>query len=292
MDSIIGHTTVRSQLASLFKGGRFPHALLLHGPSGIGKRLVATHAAYRLICGPAQADAADMFGPAEPDPFAYNAQAPQAFQLAAGSCPDFHILEREDDKKSIGIKQVQDLLEVLRRSADTARVTIVDALEELTPEAANALLKSLEEPRPGIYFLLVCHQLGKVLPTIRSRCRMVRLTPLSADETKQVIAAHKGDASLAAIAHGRPGSVLGAEAEARQKLADKLTAWSRGEGPQPAPNTGGLLDALLAHLANQPQTLATAQAYTGIHQLTIKQKTYNLPATTVAEQALRLFTAA
>lgn len=166
----VGHAPVKAMLAAYVQSGRWPHALLLHGPRGMGKRLLANQWAYRLLCGP------DMLGEA----LLPNTQSPVFAQLVAGSCPDLHVLAVPDKKASIGIGEVRHLLEMLRRSADDLRVVIVDAVEDLTNEAANTLLKALEEPRPGIAFVLVSHQLSLVLPTLRSRCRLLRcgvLTP-------------------------------------------------------------------------------------------------------------------
>lgn len=166
----VGHAPMKAMLAAYLASGRWPHALLLHGPKGMGKRVLANQWAFRLLCGPTMLD--EVLLP--------NTQSAVFAQLEAGSCPDLHVLAVPEKKASIGIGDVRHLLEVLRRSADGLRVVIVDAVEDLTPEAANTLLKALEEPRPGIAFVLVSHQLSQVLPTLRSRCRLVRcgvLTP-------------------------------------------------------------------------------------------------------------------
>lgn len=289
---LVGHAQAQTQIGALLSEGRFPHALLLHGPKGIGKRLLATHLAYRLICGAGEGAEADMFGPAKPaSPLSHNAAAPQAAQLEAGSCPDFHILKPEK-AKSILIAQVREMLSVLQRSADGARVVLIDALDDLTDEAANTLLKTLEEPRPNIYFLIVCHQLSGVLPTIRSRCRLMRLQPLSLDETRTVLNAEGGDTSLAPLAHGCPGAMLGERAAAMAKLSDQLGTWLREGGPPPTftPGSQGLVpEALLALLAAQPgATLAAARRYAALQDLKAKAADMNLPAAIVAEAALNI----
>lgn len=165
------------QLHQLITQGTCPHAILLHGPQGVGKEVLAHHLTLRLICGPAPTEA-DMFGASAPTtPLAPNTTSPQYHQLLAGSCPDFYYVSIPDKKKSIGIDQIRELLHSLKRSADTSRVVLITPFEAVTPEAANALLKVLEEPRPGIYFILVTHRLSTVLPTIRSRCRLFRQLP-------------------------------------------------------------------------------------------------------------------
>ncbi|MBI1309547.1 MAG: AAA family ATPase [Proteobacteria bacterium] len=272
---LFGHAPAQQNLANLLENNRFPHALLFHGPRGIGKRLLAEHLAHRLIIGK------DYDFPLNPNPESRIPSSVLAAQIAAGSCPDYHILTAEDGKKSISIKQVRELLEVLQRSADTARTLIVDALEDLTPEAANTLLKTLEEPRPGIYFMLISHQLSAVLPTIRSRCRLLPLQPLTTPQVEQVLVSQHQNPSLAPLAHGAPGLLLGEGAEARRKLLEALAQ------NQSIPlNTQGLLPTLLQYLADQPANLATAQTYARIAQLLAKQQQINLPQALVNEAAL------
>ncbi len=294
---LIGHHSTQSQLAQLLASGRFPHAVLLHGPQGIGKRKLAELLTTRLICGPAveaepEPDSFDMFGETQnakretqnaagQGPLAFNTSAPAYHQMLADSCPDYHILQPDEGKKSIGIKQVQSLLEVLLRSADTARTVIVDSLEALTPEAANTLLKTLEEPRPGIFFVLLAHQLTAVLPTIRSRCRLVPMQPLSLAETTTVLEELKEDASLAPIANGAPGSVMGKEAKAR---AEALLALKNGT--KPATSTPAFVSTLMQHMATQTPTLGQAETYFKLAALQRDAADKNLPAALTAESAL------
>lgn len=285
---LIGHQSALAQLAALLTSGRFPHALLIHGPQGIGKRTLANQLATRLICGPAVQEPS-LLGPQPDSPatdiLAPDTTAPVWHQLQANSCPDYHVLTPEYGKKSIGIKQVQSLLEVLLRTADTARTVIVDSLEDLTPEAANTLLKTLEEPRPGIYFILVAHQLSATLPTIRSRCRLLKLAPLNLMETQQVLAGQGADTSLAALANGCPGSVLGPAAKARQAVLEALQS---GQTP---PNNPELINTLLTYLSQQPPTLAMAETYFKLAALRRDQADKNLPASLTNEAALRLISA-
>lgn len=280
---LLGHAHAQSQLANLLESQRFPHALLLHGPRGIGKSLLAEHLAWRLICGKKDNET-NMFGEGEGAPLAWNDESPLAAQLAAGSCPDYHYLTTEEGKKSISIKQVRELLEVLLRSADTARTIIIDALEDLTPEASNTLLKTLEEPRPGIYFILISHQLSAVLPTIRSRTRLLRLHPLSTSEVTEILVKNGAEPGLATLAAGSPGSVLGQGAAAREKLVNMLK-----NNHIPPANSEGLLSALLHHTAAQKPSLNTAETYFALKHLQEKQQEINLPHTTVNEAALHLF---
>lgn len=285
---LIGHQLAQSQLAQLLSSGRFPHALLFHGPQGIGKRLLAEVLATRLICGPAAPAEVDMFGApvaaTGQGPLAFDETAPAYFQLQADSCPDYHVLQPDEGKKSIGIKQVQSLLEVLLRSADTARTVIVDSLEDLTPEAANTLLKTLEEPRPGIYFILIAHQLSATLPTIRSRCRLLKLAALSDDETREVLKNIGEDTTLAAVAAGAPGSVIGAGAKAR---AEALLALKNGQ--KPALATPSFISTLLQHIATTQPSLQQAETYFKLAGIQRDQADKNLPAALTAEVALKKY---
>jgi DNA polymerase III delta' subunit len=272
----IGHSAAQTQLAQMLAGGKMPHALLLHGPQGIGKRTLANFLAARLICGGA--------GGLSP-----NQNSPQWHQLQAGSCPDFYPLTPESGKKSISIKQVQTLLENLQRSAETARVVILDALDDLTPEATNTLLKSLEEPRPGIFFLLLSHQLSRVLPTIRSRCRLLALTPLSAPATEQILAQNGLSASEITAwlphLHGAPGLAL---------LPDAAPPLAPSELLSPAAlNQPQLLAQLQQHLAGQgAPTYQQVQAYFTLLRHQHNQAEFNLPSNLVNAVAQQVTSAA
>lgn len=273
---LIGHSTLQAQLAGMLAAGTLPHAVLLHGPQGIGKRVLAGKLAYRLLCGGKDLEC--------------DTASPVYHQLAAGSCPDFHTLEPEKDKKSIGIKQVRGLLGELVRSSEHQRVVLVDALEQLTDEAANALLKTLEEPRPNLTFVLVCHQLSATLPTIRSRCRLVRVSPLTEAETRAVLRAQGGDDDLAPMAHGCPGAVMGDAAKVLRETMVLLRPMLAGQSTK-APNVAQaphVPQALLALLAEQRGNARYAKAYAGIHALQQRAAAINLPATLVADAAVAL----
>ncbi|PIZ31561.1 MAG: hypothetical protein COY40_01740, partial [Alphaproteobacteria bacterium CG_4_10_14_0_8_um_filter_53_9] len=161
-----GAPAAKDILENLLQSGKMPHALMLTGPQGIGKAALATQLAWRLICGEGNAG-----------PLSSDETASAWHQLQAGSCPDFHVLQVPEKRKSIGVEDVRQLLSTLHRTADTQRVIVVNTADALTPESANTLLKTLEEPRPGITFILVVHSLAGILPTLRSRCRLVRMAP-------------------------------------------------------------------------------------------------------------------
>ncbi len=289
--SLIGHHSAQAQLAKLLESGRFPHAILLHGPQGIGKRVLAENLALRLICGPAEAASTevDMFGAPvnaapEQGPLAFNQSSPVWAQIQAESCPDYYVLQPDDGKKSIGIKQVQTLLENLLRTADTARTVTVDSLEDLTTEAANTLLKTLEEPRPGIFFILIAHQLSATLPTIRSRCRLMPLLPLSTEETREVLKEQGADVSLTTVASGCPGTVIGNAAKAR---AEALIALQSGQKPSLA--TPNYISILMQHLAQHQTSLPHAEAYFKLAALQRDAADKNITPALVNETAQTIY---
>ncbi len=135
------------------------HAYLLHGPAGIGKRALAERLMARLLCqSPAGLDACG--------------QCKSCLLLAAGSHPDNYILEPEEADKPIKVDQVRDLVSFVVQTAQLGgrKVVLVEPVEAMNINAANALLKSLEEPSGNTVLLLVSHQSSRLLPTIRSRC--------------------------------------------------------------------------------------------------------------------------
>ena len=135
------------------------HAYLLHGPAGIGKRALAERLMARLLCqrpvGPAACG-----------------QCKSCHLLAAGSHPDNYILQPEEVDKAIKVDQVRDLVNFVVQTAQLAgrKAVLVEPAEAMNLNAANALLKSLEEPSGDTVLLLISHQPSRLLPTVRSRC--------------------------------------------------------------------------------------------------------------------------
>lgn len=140
---------------------QMPHALMLAGPSGIGKRHLAQALAQRVLClTPASGTACGKCRMCE--------------LLKAGSHPDFMRLEPEEPGKAIKIDEVRALTQALGQTAQQGgyKVVIVDPAEAMNVNAANALLKSLEEPAANTLLILISHSPSIVMPTIRSRCQM------------------------------------------------------------------------------------------------------------------------
>lgn len=227
--------------------GRLHHAWLLAGPEGRGKASFAYRAARRLLG--AQADPAR--GPLGSDPF-----DPVNRLISAQSHPDLLVLERLADggkqKKSISVDQARDLPEFFSKSPSQAhrRVAIVDAADDLNVNAANALLKILEEPPADGVLFLISHSPGRLLPTIRSRCRRLSFAPWPEAELEALVSRRTGEGgdvarAAAAMAGGSPGQAL-ALASAESLEADRLArAWV----------DGGLTD--------RAETLALADGFRG-----------------------------
>lgn len=176
---LVGHDEQVAVLRAAADSGRLHHAWLLTGPEGIGKASFALAAATRLL--------AEAAGPPVSLPGLETPEThPVANYIRAGSHPDLRILTRltkersEDLARSISIDQVRSLQSLFATtpSLSSRRIVIIDAIDDLERPAANALLKSLEEPPAGTLFFLVSHAPGRLLPTIRSRCRQLRFAPL------------------------------------------------------------------------------------------------------------------
>ena len=214
MTRLLGNAAARSAFIEAASGEAMHHAWLFAGPSGVGKAGFARIAAARLL-----AHAADASVALTDDPLP--AQNRTAALIAAGSHPDYRELRRlpkDADKpdgevaRSIRIEQVRSLqaLFATKPSLSPRRVVVIDAIDDLERPAANALLKNLEEPPAGTLFLLVSHAPGRLLPTIRSRCRVLRFAPLEPAEMAQALRdamPDADDAERAALAAGAGGSV-------------------------------------------------------------------------------------
>ena len=179
------------------------HAWLLAGPRGIGKAMFADWAARRLLD-------------------AENPESQGGHLLAAGSHPDFRRLERLTNEKTgnlarnITIDQVRSLRAMFATatSLGARRVVLIDSIDDMERGAANAILKNLEEPPANTVFLLVSHAPGRLLPTIRSRCRTLMFRPLSDADMRRVLDDFDPDERDALIggAQGSPAAALASAA--------------------------------------------------------------------------------
>lgn len=215
MAGLVGHSDAERAVLDAWGSGKMHHAWLLTGPQGVGKATLAYRMARFLLANPAPK-------PGTRDSLDVAADHPVAKLVHAGSHPDLFVLRRPWDDKAkkhktgIPVDAVRKVGGFFSTHASYGgwRVVIVDAADDMDGPAANALLKVLEEPPSRAVLILVSHSPGRILPTIRSRCRKLSLTALSADEIAQVLAANgfdlkaKDAAAVAALSEGSAGEAL------------------------------------------------------------------------------------
>lgn len=182
---LYGHHDTEQHLLDLYNSGRFPHALLVSGARGIGKATFAYRLA-RFLLTPQEA-AGGLFGDALPPETLRVGPEKETFKrIAAGSHSDLLALEG-DDIKIDQVRAVPAFLSMTPAESEW-RVVIIDSADAMNRNAANALLKTLEEPPARAVLILISHNPGALLPTIRSRCRSVRLMPLHEKHFSTIIA--------------------------------------------------------------------------------------------------------
>lgn len=210
---LFGHATAAATLAQAARSGRLHHAWIVAGPKGVGKATLAWRFARALLAHGAAAC---------PDDLAVAAEHPVQRQIAALSHPDLLLVRRPWDverkrfRVELPVEEVRRLHGFFARhsSYGGARVAIVDAADDMSRSAQNALLKILEEPPSGALLLLVAHVPGALLPTTRSRCRLLTLRPLDAAAMTQAVTALAPQTVpaerelLSALAEGAPGRAI------------------------------------------------------------------------------------
>ena len=230
-----GHGDAEQALLDAYRGGRLPHAWLLGGPAGIGKATLAYRMARFVLAHPDPA----VLAVQEATSLHLDPEHPVARRVAAQAQGDLLVLVRTINEKTGKLRQdiqVDDVRRTVSFFGSTAgeggwRVALVDSVDELNDEGANALLKVLEEPPRRALLLLVSHSAHRVLPTIRSRCRMLALRPLSQDDVARAAAAATGakadDANVkaaAAIAEGSVGRALALLDSDALELRERINA--------------------------------------------------------------------
>ena len=193
---LFGQTAAEASFLVAFNTNRLHHGWLIHGPRGIGKATLAWSIARFLLATPT-APVGGLFGNDLPIPERLNIAPdhPVVQRIRAGSEPGLFILRRPYDEKSKRLKQqitvdeVRKLKNFFALSATDGgrRVVIVDAADDMNTNAANAILKVLEEPPERCCLLLISHQPAGLLPTLRSRCCDLRLQPLSPEQMTQAL---------------------------------------------------------------------------------------------------------
>ena len=186
---LVGHEHAEAAVFQAWQAGRLPHAILIGGPQGIGKATLAYRIARFVFSHPVP----DASGGAQD--LTVSPEHPVSRQVAAQSHPYLLVLRRlvnPDSGKLYTEIRVGDVRRIVSFFGSTPalggyRVCIVDSAEEMNREGANALLKLLEEPPAKSLFLIVSHVPGRIIPTIRSRCRQLRLKPLSTEDVARAV---------------------------------------------------------------------------------------------------------
>ena len=235
---IVGQDRAVERFANAWASRKLHHAWLLAGPKGVGKASFAHKAARRVL--------AEAAGPPFDLPGIESADDHRIVKLIeAGSHPDMRWLERLTDektdklKRNISVDQVRGLAELFELSPAMSdwRVAVIDSVDDLEASGANALLKMLEEPPPNSLFFLVSHAPGRLLPTIRSRCRRLDFQKLDDDAMTSILSERTPDLSAAerkriiAMSFGSAGRALAFAELGLAKLEDTALAILRQGDP-------------------------------------------------------------
>lgn len=220
-----GHKAAETILLEAWKSKRFPHAWLVTGPQGVGKATLAFRFARFMLSGEEATGQSGLFGEESPDlsvDLNISEDHPVFRRISSEGHADLTTIQRTinpDTKKlrrDIVVADVRAAGRSLRLTPGEAgwRIIIVDSADEMNPSAANAILKMLEEPPARTAFFLLSHAPGRLLPTIRSRCRRLRLETLDSDTMATLLTRYLPDLSeddrvvLAALGEGSIGAAL------------------------------------------------------------------------------------
>jgi len=213
---LLGHENAELELRRLLEAGRLPHAVLLSGPRGIGKATLAFRLARFLLA--ASNNVAEMVGGAGEGRLWVNPDSGAFRRVASGGHADLLTVERAYDPRRRRLRSeivVEDTRAIagffrLTSAEEGWRIVIVDGAEEMNRNAANALLKILEEPPPRALLLLVSHSPAGLLPTVRSRCRHFPLSALPRQVVLQLLARYRpelADTEASALARLAEASI-------------------------------------------------------------------------------------
>ncbi|MEP1610607.1 MAG: DNA polymerase III subunit delta' [Roseobacter sp.] len=220
-EQLFGQDAAEAAFLEAYATGRLHHGWLLTGPRGVGKATLAWSIARFLLATPLLEDDGLFGAPPAPTRLAIDPEHPVSRRIAAGAEPGLKVITRSENEKTgrlrdiISVEDIRSLAGFFQLSAADGgrRVVIVDAADEMNPQAANALLKMLEEPPERATLLLISHQPSGLLPTIRSRCRVLRFNTLSGQDMSQALAQAGTDVgeqgpALAQLSGGSVGAAV------------------------------------------------------------------------------------
>lgn len=279
VNAFYGHADAEQMLLGNYRSGRMPHAWLIGGPHGVGKATLAYRLARFVLAHP-NPDAPEV---QRATSLAVSDENPAARLVAQDAHPDLLALERRlNDKgklpQDIAVDDIRKLVPFFGSTAGRGgwRIAIVDTLDELNRFGANAILKNLEEPPERALLLLISHTPGRVLPTIRSRCRVIGLRALPANDVARAaavalqrsptdpdittaVAAAEGSVARAIVLVDGPGLVLRGRVNG---LLDQLPAPDPALLHQLADSVSGSDPAALAAVADNINVWLTARLAT------------------------------
>ncbi|MBX9580422.1 MAG: DNA polymerase III subunit delta' [Gemmataceae bacterium] len=232
-DRVRGHDAPLSSLRSAYQAGRLGQAYLFAGPDGIGKRLFAKELAKALLCD------------RPPGPLAACDDCPACAQVEAGTHPDVFAVRTPPGKHELPIEDIREFTArvAMKPSRGGRKVGLVETADDFNNQSANAFLKTLEEPPPGSVLILLATDTDRQLPTILSRCQVVRFAPPGPADLRAVLADNGVEPDrldrLVRLADGSPARGLTLNDDAvwavRKRLLDGVTA--------PRPNFAALAEA-------------------------------------------------
>lgn len=240
--ALIGHGAAEAALLTAFNAGRLPHGLLITGPHGIGKATLAYRLARFLLAQAAEQGGGGLFTPAAPTSLAIPEGHPIFRRVASGGHADLLTVERGIDPKrkrertEIVVEDTRAVAAFLRLTPAEGgwRIVIVDTADEMNRNAANAILKILEEPPARAILMLVSDNPGRLLPTIRSRCRRLALRPLDDATIAELLGRYRPDlserdrAALVELSDGSIGRALELAGQKGVKLHRQIVALMKG----------------------------------------------------------------
>ncbi len=190
---IRGHEALVRGFTHVIRRGRLAHAYLFTGPAGIGKRLFAIELAKTLLCEDPNAGKKEILEGC--------GQCPACVQVEAGTHPDFVYTERPEEKNEFPVDLMREVRErfTLKSARGKGKVVVLNDAEDFNEESANCFLKTLEEPPPGSVLILITSNLDRQLPTIISRCQVIRFAPLPPAVVEELLRARKTEDGEPAI---------------------------------------------------------------------------------------------